>query len=988
MKVNWLSKNTFLRFPKKYWVSLLALSLCGCSFTFDEQKKVMPVKETKSTLLADLSIKPITVTPTKLKPLELSEIRNGYAQLVDKLDDKGLSRHLDFRLADVEMLLAEEKQSTGDTFSDTTWYEAAIQAYEKVLASYPDDPTKEAMMYQLSRAYDLNAQGEKSVETLRALLTIFPESIHAPEAWFRLGEVFYSEGNYSEAAVVYNRVIEYGKDNPFYVMSSYMQGWAYYNVEDYDAALVAFDNMLSASFLYLELEEIEQEQSVNLTLLSKGQQRLVKDSLRLMASLFSYRGNGKAVVAFYESKSAAPYRHLVFDELAQQHLDNDRFIDASEAYLAFASAYPMHREAVSFYVKHIDAFILGDFPSEVLDAKAGFVAAFGKEQGVFDELCHQCKENAKPYLYDYLQELAQTEHSLAQRLTAPNRRTSLPEILQGYDDASLNEQANLAFDKAARFYTEFINTFPDDKLRPQVEFNLAESYFESKQYDKAIFHYERFAYDFPTHPMAGDGAYTALLSYINLLASHNEKSNDERHALLERQRKSQLRFIDTFEGDPRAVKVTQTVMQAYFEEGDFEHALKFSEWLLSPPETQHKAVALSIQHSAELVEAHALFGLARFKSAEQAYANILSRMATQDTNVKALTRNYAISIYKQAEQAVGQGDLASAIEHLNRIIDKTPDVDVRVNAQYDAANYLIAASRFDEAQALLDDFAIRFAGHELAKTIDEKRLYVYEETEQWQAAADILKAVWQENKQSQTGQEALYQSAVYYENAGNRSASLSAYRTYAHTYPEPFDLATEARFTLSEFYSQSKESNKRRYWLDKLIKSHDDAGERATLRSRTLAAMAAMVFADDAKYVFEQQKLTQPLKQSLTKKRRALVKAVDAHNKVLAYGVRDYVTIANHQLGGLYRRLARDLMASERPAELNSLELEQYDLLLEEQAYPFEEQAIQVYEINIKRSWDGVFDKWVKESFSELAELYPNRYRKNEIREEISIEHF
>ena len=37
-------------------------------------------------------------------------------------------------------------------------------------------------------------------------------------------------------------------------------------------------------------------------------------------------------------------------------------------------------------------------------------------------------------------------------------------------------------------------------------------------------------------------------------------------------------------------------------------------------------------------------------------------------------------------------------------------------------------------------------------------------------------------------------------------------------------------------------------------------------------------------------------------------------------------------------------MNSERPSNLNELELEQYELALEEQIYPFEEKAIKVHE--------------------------------------------
>jgi hypothetical protein len=53
-------------------------------------------------------------------------------------------------------------------------------------------------------------------------------------------------------------------------------------------------------------------------------------------------------------------------------------------------------------------------------------------------------------------------------------------------------------------------------------------------------------------------------------------------------------------------------------------------------------------------------------------------------------------------------------------------------------------------------------------------------------------------------------------------------------------------------------------------------------------------------------------------------------------------------------------------------------VLLEEQAYPFEEQAIQIHEVNLRRSWEGVFDDWVQKSFGALRELMPGRFDKRE----------
>jgi len=52
--------------------------------------------------------------------------------------------------------------------------------------------------------------------------------------------------------------------------------------------------------------------------------------------------------------------------------------------------------------------------------------------------------------------------------------------------------------------------------------------------------------------------------------------------------------------------------------------------------------------------------------------------------------------------------------------------------------------------------------------------------------------------------------------------------------------------------------------------------------------------------------------------------------------------------------------------------------LLEEQAFPFEEKAIELYEVNASRTASGVYDKWVESSFEQLAVLMPARYAKFE----------
>ena len=88
--------------------------------------------------------------------------------------------------------------------------------------------------------------------------------------------------------------------------------------------------------------------------------------------------------------------------------------------------------------------------------------------------------------------------------------------------------------------------------------------------------------------------------------------------------------------------------------------------------------------------------------------------------------------------------------------------------------------------------------------------------------------------------------------------------------------------------------------------------------------------------------------------------------------------MATFQIADVYRRFGRALIESEPPADLNALEREQYTLLLEEQAFPFEEKAIDLHALNLGRARDGLYDQWIEKSRHELAELMPVRYARPE----------
>jgi hypothetical protein len=110
---------------------------------------------------------------------------------------------------------------------------------------------------------------------------------------------------------------------------------------------------------------------------------------------------------------------------------------------------------------------------------------------------------------------------------------------------------------------------------------------------------------------------------------------------------------------------------------------------------------------------------------------------------------------------------------------------------------------------------------------------------------------------------------------------------------------------------------------------------------------------------------------------------MDGYKRAAEYQVAEVTTAATYEMAELYRTLAKDLLASERPKNLKGEELEEYNALLEEQVFPFEEQAIKAHELNAARAKDGIYDDSVRKSFQALAELKPARYGKTEMTQDV-----
>jgi hypothetical protein len=116
----------------------------------------------------------------------------------------------------------------------------------------------------------------------------------------------------------------------------------------------------------------------------------------------------------------------------------------------------------------------------------------------------------------------------------------------------------------------------------------------------------------------------------------------------------------------------------------------------------------------------------------------------------------------------------------------------------------------------------------------------------------------------------------------------------------------------------------------------------------------------------------------LKKKKQRMRSAIDTYSKLVDYQVGEVTAAATYYIAEIYFEFNVALIESERPTNLSADELEEYELVIEDQAYPFEEKAISVHEKNMELLDVGIYNEWVDKSIAKLAVLLPARYAKTE----------
>ena len=820
----------------------------------------------------------------------------------------------------------------------------AIELYKGLLKKYPLFERNDQVLYQLSRAYEETGQIDIAMDTLAQLIKQYPLSRHMDEAQFRRAEYFFTRKRYLDAEEAYQYVIDAGEGSEFYELALYKQGWAFFKQDMYEEALQDYIRMLDYKIANgFDLNNIE----------NKIEKKRIDDTYRVISLSFSYLGGPEAIVEYFDKHGHRFYEASIYSHLGEYYLKKRRYSDAAKSYQAYTDRNPLTKEAPYFNIRIIEIYKEGGFPRLVVDAKKEFSTTYSLNAKFWTFFDINSHPTVLTFLKSNLIDLANHYHAL-------------------YQDKRLKKEKEKNYEEAIYWYREYLSSFPEEKQAPKLNNQLAGLLLEHKDYLGAAMEYERTAYNYPSHEDSASAGYAAVFAYREHLKTVDQY---QRNIVKREIIRSSLKFAEFFPTHKHAAIVLVAAVDDLYALEDYEQAITYGRRVIEVYPNADK----KLLRSAWMVVAHASFDIASYKDAEHAYVQTLALTDKKDKSYESLTENLAASVYKQGEQARILGDHAVAAEHFLRVAKVAPNSKIRPTAEYDAAASLILLKQWAKVATVLEGFRKLYPENKLQKDITKKLAVVYKEDGKFLKAAAEFERIEKENPEDDAlRREALTQAAELYVKAEEKNKALLVYTKMVDYFPTPIEDAIEVRQKMADIYLDNGERKQYIYQLKQIVAGDAVAGKGRTDRTRFLAAKASLVLAEPKLEAFKEVKLVKPFKKNLKKKKQRMRSAIDTYSKLVDYQVGDVTAAATFYIAEIYYEFSVALLESERPENLNDEELEQYELVIEEQAYPFEEKAIDVHEKNMELLDVGIYNEWVDKSIAKLAVLLPARYAKTE----------
>lgn len=905
-------------------------------------------KSDEPTSLADLDV---TTTKQKknkvfIKPKTDEEIRKAYSDYLNSadIDDSSridaLSRLAELEFSQSNKLLEKKESQTkkdAEELEDKRYNDQlnrTIQLLSTSLKDYPKAKSNDTLLYQLAKAYDQKGDHHKSVETLSKLSEQFPKSPFYVEAQFRLAEDAFSLRDYSTAEYSYTEVIVANENEVFYEKSLFKRGWARFKQQFYTDAIDDF----IASVLEHDFGEHEK--------LNKSEREQFDEYFRAIGLAFSYMGGSESLQEYFKNQEDFLYTYHTYSMVSDIYLKQERYSDAVDTHKQFIKFYPKSKNIPYSYLKIISVWKNSGFTNKVYDAIETFYVKYNASSQYWKD---------------------QVDDSSVNRAIRRSLKEYVVLMTGYYHNKYQKSLKNKDYKKTELWYKRYLKHYRAYAQQDNIYFLYAELMSQKKNYEQALKYYELAAYDndLIVHK---DAAYASIVISNKLLAKPKAPGKDK---LLKKHIDYALKYSQAYPTDKRTYKLIKHATELAFKSKQYKTTIELADIIIASRPLEPNVYIVSLK-------GESYFNLSEYAESESLYTQVLKSGKLPKKDRTKIQDKLALSIYKQGELALEAKQTPQAINHYSRISNIVATSKIAATGLYDAIALNMQHNQWKSAISDIKRFQQLYPGNKLQRDVSKKLSAAYLSSNQG------IKAAQEFEKISSMGggdlaiqSAALWQAAELYEEKNKLKDAIRSYEEYARKFKKPYPQYMESMNKLTDLYSKVGSNKNMLKWHNNIVKADKEALNNVkTDRTKFITSISYLNLARNEKERFNKIRLSLPLKRSLRKKKNAMQSSVKLYGKASIYQIYEASTEATFSIALIYKDFSKALLDSDRPKNLNDEELDQYEILLEDQAFPFEDKSIEFFEINLSRVKDGFYNDWIKKSHVELIDLFPVRYNR------------
>ena len=358
---------------------------------------------------------------------------------------------------------------------------------------------------------DLNVAATTNGRALRDVYgdckPVRPDSKFLPEAWTRVGEMHFDNGELEEAISAYTRVLAF-KDSSYFDKALYKLAWSYYRDNRFQKAIDQFDLLIK----YADEKKLKGE--------SFGSDLRPEAIQYLSISFAEPDWDGDTLPdpetgiqrarKFYKGREAEPHVREVYQRLADMYFDTAKYVEAIEVYKTVLELYPFNPEAPQTQDKIVRAY---ERDRNMIEA-AKEREALGRKYSKGTEWFEKNKDNpdalaaAQALSEDALLSAATGIHAAAQ---------SCKGQIKGTPTAADLANCKAMYATAADLYEKYLEVYPNSKRAYEFSAYYADALYYSGQLDRAIAAYTAVRESEQDNKYQEDSAFRIIKAYEEII---------------------------------------------------------------------------------------------------------------------------------------------------------------------------------------------------------------------------------------------------------------------------------------------------------------------------------------------------------------------------------------------------------------------------------------------------------------------------------------